>query len=291
MSYFINMERVRARFESIFINPGSSCRLFHEKVPSDDIMPFHHHPEWEISLIVRGGGYRQTGSVLEECREGEIILVPPEEPHCWMFDRAVYDYTENITVQFPDSLLDTLSLLPETEQSVNAFRGFRCSMEAEGQSYGRIRDLMERLAASEGLERLMALMGLIDAFGCPSSSRPIGDGLLNVTFRSSKRIQAVYGLVMENYSRKIYLSEAAAAASMSENAFCAFFRKAVGKTFSEFLCEFRIAQAEKMLAGSPSLRISDIALMCGFNDTPHFNRMFRRYRGYAPGEVRRHAFF
>lgn len=150
---------------------------------------------------------------------------------------------------------------------------------------------MERLAASEGLERLMALMGLIDAFGCPSSSRPIGDGLLNVTFRSSKRIQAVYGLVMENYSRKIYLSEAAAAASMSENAFCVFFRKAVGKTFSKFLCEFRIARAEKMLAGCPSLRISDIASMCGFNDTPHFNRMFRRYRGYAPGEVRRHGFF
>ena len=61
-----------------------------------------------------------------------------------------------------------------------------------------------------------------------------------------------------------------------------------GTTFTEFVCDERLAQAHRMLA-SPRFgerKVADIAYACGFGDISHFNHKFRVRYGASPSDVR-----
>ncbi len=64
-----------------------------------------------------------------------------------------------------------------------------------------------------------------------------------------------------------------------------------GTTFTILLHECRLAQARSMLEDQQHdhRRILDIALLSGFSDPSHFNRLFRRRFGMTPSEARERA--
>jgi AraC-like DNA-binding protein len=61
-----------------------------------------------------------------------------------------------------------------------------------------------------------------------------------------------------------------------------------GATFTERVLELRLQKARTMLADvrNDRLRVSEIALACGFNDVSYFNRSFRRRFGASPTQFR-----
>jgi AraC-like DNA-binding protein len=61
-----------------------------------------------------------------------------------------------------------------------------------------------------------------------------------------------------------------------------------GVGFTERVLELRLQQARTVLASSRSdrLKISEIALTCGFNEVSYFNRCFRRRFGASPTQLR-----
>jgi AraC-like DNA-binding protein len=73
---------------------------------------------------------------------------------------------------------------------------------------------------------------------------------------------------------------------MAEPSFCRFFKKNTGKTFIEFLNEFRITHACKLLAES-DFSITDICYECGYNNFSHFNSYFKKITGKSPSEYRK----
>ncbi|MCA1454442.1 AraC family transcriptional regulator [Bradyrhizobium sp. BRP22] len=62
-----------------------------------------------------------------------------------------------------------------------------------------------------------------------------------------------------------------------------------GQSFTERLLERRLQQARHMLASERGdrLKISEIALACGFGEVSYFNQRFRRRFGVTPTECRR----
>jgi YesN/AraC family two-component response regulator len=67
--------------------------------------------------------------------------------------------------------------------------------------------------------------------------------------------------------------------------FCKVFRKATGKTFTEYLAEVRVAKAKNLLL-NPHARISEVAFEAGFQSITHFNRVFRKLTGQSPRDFR-----
>ncbi len=61
-----------------------------------------------------------------------------------------------------------------------------------------------------------------------------------------------------------------------------------GRTFSERVLELRLQKARAMLSDArhDRLKVSDIALACGFNEVSYFNRCFRRRFGASPTQYR-----
>ncbi|MBN8942805.1 MAG: AraC family transcriptional regulator [Rhizobiales bacterium] len=61
-----------------------------------------------------------------------------------------------------------------------------------------------------------------------------------------------------------------------------------GPSFSERVLDLRLNAARRMLASAagPRLKISEIALACGFSDVSYFNQAFRRRFGASPSQCR-----
>jgi len=62
--------------------------------------------------------------------------------------------------------------------------------------------------------------------------------------------------------------------------------EARGETFSLYLLRLRLEKAFGMLVAQRTMRVSEIAFACGFNDLSYFNRSFKKRFGEAPRAFR-----
>lgn len=92
--------------------------------------------------------------------------------------------------------------------------------------------------------------------------------------------------IQENLAQPLRLQDAANSARLSATYFSRMFKKTTALTFSEYLTRVRIDQAKQMLR-DPHLRVQEVAFAVGFQSVAHFNRVFRRLVGEAPGVYRR----
>ena len=72
---------------------------------------------------------------------------------------------------------------------------------------------------------------------------------------------------------------------MTVPAFCRFFKKATGKTFTKMVNEYRVVHATKLLSES-TMTITDVCFECGFNNFSHFNKLFNEFTGKSASAYR-----
>ena len=98
-------------------------------------------------------------------------------------------------------------------------------------------------------------------------------------------MQQICAYVMAHYVHPISLDDIAAEVGMNRSAFCAYFRRSKGMTFSQFVTRYRLGTACELLKHSQK-QVSEICFMVGFNDLPHFVRVFTREKGMSPSKYR-----
>lgn len=283
--------------EQIALPEGSTFLYRHDRIHATDDLGYHAHPECELEYVVRGGGMRVIGGLSEPVAEGEVIFVPGNVPHAWFLDEADPARTrkpsglciDEHTLQFrADTVCEQLSRIPEMKHCADLFAAGTSAFEILGEAAERIRSLCSAMDRMDPVERLAAFYRILAAM---ASCREIRT--LNLHPRSwnepvkTERIDRVYAYIFENHARAVTLDEIAGVACMNRSAFCTFFRRATGKTFSALLNEFRVNRACLLLAENPQARIKDICYAVGFNDVSHFNRVFARLKGCSPGKYRK----
>lgn len=61
--------------------------IHHVKLSPEEQIGSHRHSSWELSYVIKGNGKRTTGDCCDVFEAGDLVLVPPDMPHCWTFDR------------------------------------------------------------------------------------------------------------------------------------------------------------------------------------------------------------
>jgi AraC-like DNA-binding protein len=92
--------------------------------------------------------------------------------------------------------------------------------------------------------------------------------------------------IQNHFANKISLKEVADLIHLTESNFCKFFKKATGKTYSDYLNEIRINEAARLLLQTEKT-INQISYECGFETLSYFNRVFLGKKGMRPREWRR----
>lgn len=245
----------------------------------------HRQSAWELSLVVTGSGMRFIGDTTEPFRSGEVVIIPPEIPHCWYFDGD--DTTpdgkiENITLLLTGDFLDNCSRnFPELHRCVENLKKNREAMKYDGPQSKTIASILKSMRMQSDVERLSSTIRLLAMI--PPADKAHTVGRYKETDKKKERLDMIRIFVTCNVQRNISLDAVVRHVGMNKSAFCTFFKQATGKTFIAYLNEYRVGQACQLLRQG-HLSISEVCYHVGFTDIPYFNRTFRKYKGCSPSQ-------
>lgn len=105
---------------------------------------------------------------------------------------------------------------------------------------------------------------------------------------SSREIMVaqVKHLIHQNYAEQLPLSYLAEYVYTNSSYLSRIFSADTGMHLSAFINQVRIENAKLLLENTDELVI-DIAIACGFNQVPHFNRIFKDLTGISPSAYRK----
>lgn len=255
--------------------------------PADQI-GLHSHPEWELSYVLVGAGKRIIGDRESSFGPGDLVLIPPDIPHCWCFSDNSADADgkiANITVCFNQQFLDSCAAtFPGLAGEISSLSAKCDAISFDADRRAAIVTLLEGMRGETERERSVSMLRLVSVLMSPGNDTTAGRK--GITDRVSRRLDSVRIYTDCNLSRDITISDVAAHAGMNRSAFCSFFKKATGKTYVSYLNRLRIERVCRLLL-SETVPVSVIAYSYGFNDIPYFNRRFRKVMGMSPIQYRR----
>lgn len=260
----------------------------HVHIKSSQQVLLHQQETWELAYIVTGSGIRQIGDVEEQFFSGEVILIPPNIPHCWTFDENVCDKEgkiENICIFFKNEFLETCkNNFPQLKDIVDKIQKNTNAISFNDSGLKKIQYLLQKMSRQNDVEKLASFIMILEAISDLDKIRIVGKPLKNLD--EEKRLKDIHFFILNNFHRPITLKEISAIAGLTVSGFCTFFKKNYGKSFIAYLTEFRLETSCQMLVKT-SKTIAEISIASGFNDVPYFNRTFKKNIGLTPKEFRK----
>lgn len=278
-------------YEQVFKSEYRSFLFRQDRLCYMDEFPYHQHPEFEITYVISGNGKRVTDDFIEEFEEGEVVIVPPNLPHGWVYDKALCapdGMIENASWQFGLDFFQSLEMFaPEFLPVITFYRELKQCIIVTGEKAKDVSSILHGFSDYTEPESVMALLKILYLIVQSGDYRFIGDQLFdgNKIHRNKQKLQSIYKYIVENYHRTITLAEIAGYANMNRTAFCLFFKKARNEPFVSYLTSFRLQAACTQLERT-DLSIKEICFAVGFNDVPYFNRIFRKRYGVTPSQYR-----
>lgn len=107
-----------------------------------------------------------------------------------------------------------------------------------------------------------------------------------VSSRDQERLLTMISFIQEHASEKLSLEQIAGAAAVSTRECLRCFRKGINETPYEYLMEYRIGQAQRLLKQTEK-SVLEIANETGFSEGAYFAKIFKRAAGKTPLQYRK----
>lgn len=251
-------------------------------------MPFHWHKEWEIILVLQGTLALSVDGQEYNAQKGDVLLLREGVLHggvpqhcvyeCLNFDldtlysnvRSVRDYLRPF---FRNKLLPTTyfpSCFPDVYSIVD---GLLFPFRSE---------------KDEGLCRLLTLGNICHLFAVLMENRFYLENSCNTSDVVSKitQLKPVLEYIETHFSEPLTLDELSKVIGMNPKYFCRFFGSITQQTPMNYVNYYRIEQAANLLS-STTLSVTEVGLECGFNDTGHFVKTFKKHKGITPKQYQK----
>lgn len=284
------MLQVKPTFEKVSTSFGSSLLVKHHNETEINIKTtafWHFHPEIELVYVNKGQGKRHIGNHLSYFNNSQLILLGSNLPHNGFTDRLTSHGSETLIQFKPDFLGEAFFETPEAHEIVQLFERGKKGILFKTETKKWVGPKIERLVEYEGFERIIKLLGILyDLAKSDDYTLLNADGYAFETkLQDSSKIDIIYKHINTNFKDHISLDDIADRVSMTVPAFCRYFKKATGKTFTKLVNEYRVVHATKLLSES-QMTITDICFECGFNNFSHFNKLFNEFTGQSASTYR-----
>ena len=275
-------------FEKISPSFGSSILVKqHNKEIVNSTAFWHFHPEVELVYVNQGQGKRHIGNHLSYFNNSMLVLIGANLPHNGFVDRLTTNGSETI-VQFKLDFLGKIFYnIPEMSNINALFKRAKKGIIFKPETKKIVGPKVERLMECQGMSRVIKLLEILNDLSLASDYSFLNaDGFAFETEpQDSEKIDIIFKHINNNFKRHISLDEIADKVSMTTPAFCRYFKKATGKTFTKLVNEYRVVHATKLLQENQT-SITDICFECGFNNFSHFNRLFKEFTGKSASKYR-----
>ncbi len=249
----------------------------------------HWHDCIEILYILKGTVEQQINDKYYLLHGNDIIILNVGDIHGTY--RISDDDVEILVIKFmPDVIENGVSRIYESKY-IRAFLN-----NHNNRSVRIIRDLKN----ASDIHKLM--LGLYEEFIAKDSgyeifikgyiyqliANLIRNGIYTPLYKENEllSLDKLFEYIESHYNQKIKLEEAAKIYNLSYSYFSRYFKKVTGRTFKDYVDFVRISEVERLIL-SKTMNISEAAYEVGFCNISSFNRVFKRVRGYTPGEIKK----
>ncbi len=251
---------------------------------------WHYHPEYQISLILKGSGIISIGDSMEEFGPNSMYVIAPNVPHVFKnkssyFEQPATANTHMISLFFlPTAFGGQFLQLPEMVK-VNEFlhaaaKGVRINPSLTATLKPLIFELME----AKGAKQLINLLEVLNQIALS----PQKEFLSSIPYHlkvneTDSTLNKIFNYISTNFDQQISLEEVSKIAHLNKYAFCRYFKKITHKSFIAYLNEFRISMACKFLI-KETYSISQIGFLVGYNNISNFYRQFKKIMKMTPSK-------
>lgn len=267
---------------------GSSIKVWKHEAYTGENKPFwHFHPELELVYVNKGQGKRHIGNHLSYFNNSQLLLIGSNLPHNGFNNRLTINGSETIAQFRPGFLGAHFFDIPEMEAVKLLFERAKKGILFGVKTKRKIGLKIEKLSGKDGFKKILVLLEVLHVLSKAEDYTILNaDGFAFETEpQDSAKIDMVYKHINANFKSHISLDEIADKVSMTVPAFCRYFKKVTGKTFTKLVNEYRVVHATKLLSES-QMSITDICFECGFNNFSHFNKLFKEFTGKSASKYR-----
>jgi AraC-like DNA-binding protein len=275
-------------FQKLESLPSQSVIFFDEEKPHFTV-PWHFHPEIEILYVVKSSGTSYVGDGIRRFNDGEISIIGENVPHWWKSDKKYFGGKSGsgmkaLIIQFNREIFNTNFInLPEMTSIKEFLDKSQRGIQFSGKSRKIFGNQIVKIFELSGIRRITELILLLDMMAGTKEYKyhaSLGYSKTINTF-DFYRFNKIHEHIILNLNKPIKLDDVAGIANICPTAFCRYFKKHTGKTFSSFLNEIRIGHACRLML-TENITISTASLESGFNNLSHFNDQFKRVMKMTP---------
>jgi AraC-like DNA-binding protein len=262
------------------------ARYFYDKL--------HQHPQLQLTVILEGKGQFLSGDYVGRFQAGDVFFLGENAPHVFRSDPEFFESTTALwsvghTIFFDFPALGRAIEDVDELQPLKKFKDFEgVCFQVVGHSSSLLKNVFEHFKKKEGLEKLLLsiqLLTILDQAGVELIQLNDSKLMRRLPEKDGSRMDRVMQFLLENRFQKISLVQAASIANLSKEAFCRYFKLRTRKTFTQYVTQLRINEAQKLLQET-ELGISEIAFQIGFENLSYFNRSFKNIVGISPRKFR-----
>ncbi|MEX0313201.1 MAG: AraC family transcriptional regulator [Allomuricauda sp.] len=277
---------MKIQLETIATNTKSPFRLLH--LPRlNHLFYWHFHPEYELVYIEGASATRHVGDNISNYEGSDLVFIGSNIPHL-NFDYGVQtDYIKEVLHIKPSFKENLLLNIPELEIILHLFERSRHGIVFTGETKKSIGERLKKLYDLSSFDLFMESIQILKELAKSEDYFLLHDHPFVNRYRKKEqdRLRGIHEFVDRNYQRKIAVDEVAQLCNLGKEAFCRYFKKTTGNTFTAFLNQYRISQAKRLLLIGKN--VSETCYECGFESLSYFNRTFKKVSGENPSDFKK----
>lgn len=267
----------RTLYKSEFFHSPDQAVVVVDRLPQQ-VFASHRHDFCELVVVWRGNGLHIFNGRPWRITQGDLFYIRAEDCHSYtsvnnlVLQNILY-CPECLTLNAPLAML-----IPEINSSECACH-WRLSLTGMTQVRQIIQQLTFETKHTDSLSCRLAEVLFIQLLIVLKRHRyqPEGD----IIRPEDGGVERLIGAIAAQPERPFSLSEFCRESGVSERKLRQNFRQQTGMSISYYQRQLRVCQAQYLLTHS-KLRVSEIAMRCGFEDSNYFSVVFARETGLTP---------
>jgi AraC-like DNA-binding protein/mannose-6-phosphate isomerase-like protein (cupin superfamily) len=255
-------------------------------------VPTHWHNEYEIIYVKKGQGVISLDLEYHDVKAGDIILIVPGQLHS--IEQKADETMEYENLIFGADIIANKhndycytnffsSLTKRTLQYPTIFNQSTCKYYHD---IARCIDNADEICKTFPHGYQLAIKSyLFQMFFVIFTNLP-KDKPPTKKKKSLDKMKLIVKYVENNYADNITIEDMANLCDFSQSHFMKFFKNNMEVSFIEYLNNYRLTMASRLLISSSSSIIA-ISMESGFDNLSYFNRLFKKKYDMTPSEFRR----
>jgi len=279
---------MKLNLEQILPDTDSSFRfLLTPKL--NEVFYWHFHPEIELVYVEADKGIRHIGDHISTYEGCDLALIGSYIPHL-NFDYGVKATVETVVIQFPETYFEAgLARIPELQKVVDLMERAKTGIAFTGETKRIAGVRLKKLQYMDRFHQFMELMSIFQFLALSDECEDLGVRPISskTILKQQERTHRIHQFVEMNFQKPIDTQQIADEVNLTLPAFCRYFKKATKVTYTDFVNQYRVQYAKKLLIQDKN--VTETCFECGFESLSYFNRIFKKFAGESPSEFRKNG--